>query len=76
MRRRCGRTASRRGLPQLVNVSDESGQARWVADQVLAQRETGTRLMQQAVLFRTGSHSAALELELTRRNIPFVKFGG
>lgn len=63
-------------LPQLVNVSDESGQARWVADQVLAQRETGTRLMQQAVLFRTGSHSAALELELTRRNIPFVKFGG
>lgn len=63
-------------LPQIVNVSDDSGQARWVADQVLAARETGTRLMQQAVLFRTGSHSAGLELELTRRNIPFVKFGG
>lgn len=63
-------------LPALVNVGDESQQARWVADQVLAQRETGIKLMSQAVLFRTGSHSAALELELTRRNIPFVKFGG
>ena len=31
---------------------------------------------QQAVLFRTSSHSALLEIELTRRNIPFVKFGG
>ncbi|AHV94075.1 uvrD/REP helicase N-terminal domain protein [Bordetella holmesii ATCC 51541] len=62
--------------PQLVNVSDEAGQARWIADQVLAQREEGARLTSQAALFRTASHSAALELELTRRNIPFVKFGG
>lgn len=62
--------------PRLVTVSDEAGQARWVADQVLEQREAGTVLKSQAVLFRTGSHSANLELELTRRNIPFVKFGG
>ncbi|RZS81606.1 ATP-dependent helicase [Pigmentiphaga kullae] len=62
--------------PQLVYVSDEPGQARWVADQILARRETGVRLMSQAVLFRSASHSAGLELELTRRNIPFVKFGG
>jgi DNA helicase-2/ATP-dependent DNA helicase PcrA len=62
--------------PRLVTVTDEAGQARWVADQVLAQREGGTVLKSQAVLFRTGSHSANLELELTRRNIPFVKFGG
>ena len=34
------------------------------------------RLKSQAVLFRTSSHSATLEVELTRRNIPFVKFGG
>ena len=33
-------------------------------------------LKSQAVLFRTSSHSASLALELTRRNIPFVKFGG
>ncbi|CAJ50155.1 ATP-dependent helicase [Bordetella avium] len=62
--------------PELVNVSDEVGQARWVADQVLARREEGESLKSQAALFRTASHSAALELELTRRNIPFVKFGG
>lgn len=62
--------------PWLVAVDDEAAQARWVADQVLARREGGLRLKQQAVLFRTGHHSAALELELLRRNIPFVKYGG
>ena len=62
--------------PQLVHVLDEAAQARWVADAVLRQREEGTRLTQQAVLFRTAHHSAALELELIRRRIPFVKFGG
>lgn len=61
---------------QLVLVPDEVQQARWVADQVLRQREAGTILKAQAVLFRTSHHSAALELELARRNIPFVKFGG
>ena len=62
--------------PLLVAVEDEMAQAHWVADQVLARREGGLLLKRQAVLFRTGHHSAALELELTRRNIPFVKFGG
>ena len=33
-------------------------------------------LRQQAVLFRAAHHSDALEVELGRRNIPFVKFGG
>jgi DNA helicase II / ATP-dependent DNA helicase PcrA len=40
------------------------------------QREMGMTLKSQAVLFRSSQHSAALELELTRRNIPFVKYGG
>jgi DNA helicase II / ATP-dependent DNA helicase PcrA len=62
--------------PQLVAVEDELAQARWVADRLLALREGGLALMRQATLFRTAHHSAALELELTRRNIPFVKFGG
>ena len=61
---------------QLVLVPDEAQQARWVADQVLRQREAGSSLKSQAVLFRTSHHSAGLELELARRNIPFVKFGG
>lgn len=62
--------------PALVTVADELAQARWVADEVLRLREGGLRLKSQAVLFRTSHHSAALELELARRNIPFVKFGG
>jgi len=62
--------------PQLVTVEDESAQARWVADRVLEHREAGLALKAQAVLFRTSHHSAPLELELARRNIPFVKFGG
>ncbi|HNW65178.1 MAG TPA: ATP-dependent helicase, partial [Piscinibacter sp.] len=62
--------------PQLVTVADEMAQARRVADEVLQHREGGLPLKSQAVLFRTGHHSAALELELTRRGIPFVKYGG
>ena len=62
--------------PSLMTVADEADQARFVATRVLASREAGAALKSQAVLFRTSHHSAALELELTRRNIPFVKFGG
>jgi DNA helicase-2/ATP-dependent DNA helicase PcrA len=62
--------------PQLVMVRDEADQARYVADTVLENRELGIELKQQAVLFRTSHHAGPLEVELTRRNIPFVKFGG
>ena len=62
--------------PQLVTVRDEADQARYIVERILENREAGTLLKQQAVLFRTSSHSGPLEVELTRRNIPFVKFGG
>ncbi len=62
--------------PQLVTVRDEADQARCIVEHILENRESGTLLKQQAVLFRTSSHSGPLEIELTRRNIPFVKFGG
>jgi DNA helicase-2/ATP-dependent DNA helicase PcrA len=62
--------------PCLVTVADEDAQASFVADRVLEQREAGVLLKQQAVLFRTAHHSDTLEVELGRRNIPFVKFGG
>ncbi|KTR93496.1 ATP-dependent DNA helicase, partial [Methylobacterium radiotolerans] len=68
------RTSTRK--PLLVTVRDEADQARYIVEQVLANREEGTLLKHQAVLFRTSSHSGPLEVELTRRNIPFVKFGG
>ena len=57
-------------------LRDEADQATYVVEQVLERREAGIALKSQAVLFRTAHHSAQLELELTRRNIPFVKFGG
>ena len=63
-------------LPTIVSVRDDADQARYVVDRVLENREGGTDLKQQAVLFRTSSHSGPTEIELTRRNIPFVKFGG
>jgi DNA helicase II / ATP-dependent DNA helicase PcrA len=62
--------------PFLTTVSDEASQARFVAQQILDSREAGTLLKNQAVLFRASHHSAQLEIELTRRNIPFVKYGG
>ena len=62
--------------PALVTVPDESAQVDYVCREILAAREAGTALRQQAVLFRTAHHSAPLEVELARRDIPFVKFGG
>jgi len=62
--------------PVLLTCADESEQSAQVCEQVLEHREQGIPLRQQVVLFRTGHHSDLLELELTRRNIPFVKFGG
>jgi DNA helicase II / ATP-dependent DNA helicase PcrA len=62
--------------PRLVSVQDETEQARYVAEQILKNRECGLALKAQAVLFRASHHSGPLEIELARRNVPFVKFGG
>jgi DNA helicase II / ATP-dependent DNA helicase PcrA len=62
--------------PELVDCADEATQAEQVCTRVLATRERGTRLRDQAVLFRAGRGSDLLELELTRRRIPYVKYGG
>jgi DNA helicase-2/ATP-dependent DNA helicase PcrA len=62
--------------PELLFVRDESAQAVEVSDRVLRAREQGMELRQQAVLMRTSHDSALLELELARRHIPFVKYGG
>jgi DNA helicase-2/ATP-dependent DNA helicase PcrA len=60
--------------PFLTSVMDETAQARYVAQQILDAREAGVPLKSQATLFRASHHSA--QLELARRNIPFVKYGG
>jgi DNA helicase-2/ATP-dependent DNA helicase PcrA len=62
--------------PKLVTVDDLPTQAEFICTRVLASREAGIPLRRQAVLFRTGSHSDVLEVELAKRKIPFVKYGG
>jgi DNA helicase-2/ATP-dependent DNA helicase PcrA len=65
-----------RGRPALVRCDDESDQSRQVCARILDHHEQATPLRAQAVLVRSAHHSDLLELELTARNIPFVKYGG
>jgi DNA helicase-2/ATP-dependent DNA helicase PcrA len=62
--------------PRLVTVPDLATQAEFVCSEVLRRREANVPLKRQAVLFRGASHSDILEVELARRKIPFVKYGG
>jgi DNA helicase-2/ATP-dependent DNA helicase PcrA len=62
--------------PDYVTVEDAEAEAEFVVTAVLENCETGMRLMDQAVLFRGSHHGDRLELELVRRNIPYVKYGG
>ncbi len=62
--------------PRVVTVEDEARQAEVVAELILERREEGLLLREQAVLVRAAHHSDALEIELARRDIPFVKYGG
>jgi DNA helicase II / ATP-dependent DNA helicase PcrA len=62
--------------PELVFCLDEAAQAGEVCDRVLDARERGAALREQAVLMRASHDSDLLELELARRDIPYVKYGG
>ena len=62
--------------PRLVTVEDLPTQAEYVCTQVLKAREANVPLRRQAVLFRSASHSDLLEVELSKRKIPFIKYGG
>ena len=62
--------------PRLVRCADEDAQVDAVCEQILAHREEGIALREQAVLVRAAHHSDLLELELSRRRIPYVKYGG
>jgi len=62
--------------PRLITCTDETSQDDEVIHLVLDHYEQGIPLRKQAVLFRAASHSTSLELALTRRNIPFHKYGG
>src|SRR4029078_4729359 len=62
--------------PKYVSVADDAPQGEYVVERVLEARERGVLLRNQAVLFRSSHHSDTLDLELVRRNIPYVKCGG
>ncbi len=62
--------------PRHVTLLDDQAQAQYIVERVLAAREEGVMLRRQAVLFRSSHHSDVLELELVRRDIPYVKYGG
>jgi DNA helicase-2/ATP-dependent DNA helicase PcrA len=75
-RRRLVSSTAGSARPELIVSHDESDEAARVVECVLGHHECGVALREQAVLMRAGHHSALLELELSRRNIPFVKYGG
>jgi len=62
--------------PALISVADLRQQAEHIVARILANREAGLMLRRQAVLFRSSHDSDLVEIELTRHNIPFVKYGG
>jgi DNA helicase-2/ATP-dependent DNA helicase PcrA len=62
--------------PCYVSVEDAAAQAEYIVNKILATREVGGSLRRHAILFRSSHHSDVLEVELTRRNIPYVKYGG
>ena len=62
--------------PQLIRCHDEATQAREICARILVDHESGVRLQEQAVLVRAAHHSDLLEIELSARGIPYVKYGG
>ena len=63
-------------LPAIVVAQDENLQSKFIVQKILELREQGVALSDSAVLFRSSYLSFDLEIELTKANIPFVKFGG
>jgi len=63
-------------LPGLVPAPDDRFESRFVSQMILSLREQGEPLNRMAVLFRSGHNSYDLEVELNKKGIPFVKYGG
>ena len=57
--------------PALVPLADSQQQAQFVAQRILELHEEGTKLEEMAVLYRAHFHSMELQMELTRRGVPF-----
>src|SRR3954452_18858893 len=57
--------------PALVALNDGSEQAQFVAQRILELRDEGVELNEIAVLYRAHYHAIELQLELSRRGIPY-----
>src|SRR5205814_1716890 len=57
--------------PALVTCEDAQQQATFLGQRLLELREEGVDLNKMAILYRSHFHALELQLELTRRNIPF-----
>jgi DNA helicase-2/ATP-dependent DNA helicase PcrA len=57
--------------PALVALNDGSEQAQFVAQRILELRDEGVELNEIAVLYRAHYHAVELQLELSRRGIPY-----
>lgn len=62
---------SRNFVPALIPARDADQQAAFVASRVLELRDEGLRLGEIAVLYRSHFHALEVQLELTRRGIPY-----
>jgi DNA helicase II / ATP-dependent DNA helicase PcrA len=58
-------------LPALVQVHNPSAQASFVAQRILELNEEGIEFSEMAVLYRAHFHSLEIQLELTKRGIPY-----
>ncbi len=58
-------------MPLEIALPTPEAQAAHVADRLLELREEGYELEEMAVLYRNHAHSLDLQVELTKRNIPF-----
>lgn len=57
--------------PALVALNDSGEQAQFVAQRILELRDEGVDLNEIAVLYRAHYHAVELQLELSRRGIPY-----
>src|SRR4051812_32931357 len=62
--------------PAVVGLNDGSEQARFVAQRILELRDEGVELNDIAVLYRAHYHAIELQLEFSRRGIPYVITSG
>lgn len=66
----------RPGKPIIKKFYDQEDEATYIVDRILEMREQDIPLNEIAVLYRATYHGNYIQVELTKRNIPFIVVGG